>query len=59
MTVANLIIGDSLFAIVLILIFATGGLNENAIILIPLLVIAFARCAIRHINHYKETGRIY
>jgi hypothetical protein len=56
---ANLILGDSLFALGLILVFVTGGLKENSIILVPLLVIAFASCVVRHINYYNETGRYF
>ncbi|MDB5005270.1 MAG: hypothetical protein JWQ34_3495 [Mucilaginibacter sp.] len=56
---ANLIIGDSLFALGLILVFVTGGLKENSIILVPLLVVAFASCIVRHINYYNETGRYF
>lgn len=56
---ANLILGDSLFALGFILTMVTGGLNEYGLILVPLLVIAFASCAVRHINYYNETGRFY
>ncbi len=54
-----MIIGDSLFALGLILVFVTGGLKENSIILVPLLVVAFASCVVRHINYYNETGRYF
>jgi len=56
---ANVITGDSLFAFGFILTTVTGGLNEYGIILVPLLVIAFASCAVRHINYYNETGRYF
>jgi hypothetical protein len=56
---ANLIIGDLLFALGFILTIVTGGLNEYGLILAPLLIIAFASCAVRHINYYNETGRFF
>jgi hypothetical protein len=59
MSSANLILGDSLFALGLILVVITGGLKENGIILVPLLVVAFATCVVRHINYYNETGRYF
>ncbi|MEO8886646.1 MAG: hypothetical protein ABI367_11325 [Mucilaginibacter sp.] len=55
----SLILADTLFIAVLILILANHSIERNAIILVPLIVIAFATCIIRHINHYDETGRIY
>jgi hypothetical protein len=59
MSSANLILGDSLFAFGLILVVITGGLKENGIILVPLLIVAFASCVVRHINYYNETGRYF
>jgi hypothetical protein len=59
MSTANLIIGDLLFVFAFISILATGGLNEHPLLLLPLLVAAFASCAVRHINHYKATKKIY
>jgi hypothetical protein len=59
MSSASLILADSLFVFAFIMILATGGLNENAIILVPLLIVAFASCVVRHINYYNETGRMY
>jgi len=56
---ASLILADVLFIAVLILILADHSLDKNAIILMPLIVISFATCIIRHINHYNDTGRIY
>ncbi|HTH82953.1 MAG TPA: hypothetical protein VL490_08450 [Mucilaginibacter sp.] len=50
---------DSLFVFALILILATKSLNDNAIILVPLLVVAFGNCVVRHINYYNETGRYF
>jgi hypothetical protein len=55
----NVILGDALFVFVLILINATDGLQKTPIILIPLMVVAFATCVIRHVNYYKQTKRIY
>jgi hypothetical protein len=54
----NLIVGDGLFLLTVTIISATDGFKKN-IIVTMLLVIAFATCLIRHINHYKHTGRIY
>ncbi len=59
MTNTNLIIGDTLFVVVSVVINATDGLKKTPIILIPLLLVAFATCVIRHINYYKMTKRIY
>jgi phage-related holin len=56
---ANLIIADVLFVIALVAIYITGDLKTNAIILFPLIIIGFATCVVRHINHYKHTNRIY
>ena len=56
---AGLLLADSIFIAVLILILVTGGLNTNAIILVPMLIVTFASCVIRHINHYNDTGRFY
>jgi hypothetical protein len=50
---------DLLFAIVFVSIIATDGLDDHALILLPLLVAAFSTCAIRHINYYKEHKKIY
>jgi len=55
----NLVLGDILFAAALGLIYATDGLKNNTIILMPLITIAFAACIVRHINYYKQTRRIY
>jgi len=55
----SLILADVLFIAVLILILADHTMDRNGIILAPLVVIAFATCIIRHINHYNDTGRIY
>jgi hypothetical protein len=59
MNSANLILGDSLFALGLILVLITGTIKEYGIIITPLLVIAFASCAVRHINNYNKTGRYF
>ncbi|WP_214072015.1 hypothetical protein [Mucilaginibacter sp. dw_454] len=56
---ANLILGDSLFALGLLLVIATNGIRDYGIILVPLLVVAFASCVVRHINYYNETGRYF
>jgi len=56
---AGLMLADFIFMAVLILILVTGGLNTNAIILVPMLIVTFASCVIRHINHYNDTGRFY
>jgi hypothetical protein len=56
---ANLIIGDSLFALGLILILITGTIKDYGIIVVPLLIIAFASCVVRHINNYNKTGRYF
>jgi hypothetical protein len=58
-TSTNVILGDALFVIVVILINETDGLKKTPIILIPLMVVAFATCIIRHVNYYKQTKRIY
>ena len=57
-TNTNLIVGDSLFVLAIAIISATDGFKKNILVTI-LLVFAFATCVIRHINHYKHTGRIY
>jgi hypothetical protein len=59
MSNASIILADSLFVFALILILATKSLNDNAIILVPLLVVAFGNCVVRHINYYNETGRYF
>jgi len=56
---SNLILGDSLLVFVLVMIQLTDGLKKHGIILAPLVIIAFATCVIRHINHYKLTKKIY
>jgi fucose permease len=56
---ANLIIGDVLFALGLILILITGTIKDYGIIVVPLLIIAFASCLVRHINNYNKTGRYF
>jgi hypothetical protein len=55
----NLILIDAVFVLVVIMIYATDGLKQYPIILIPLVSVAFATCIIRHINYYKVTKRIY
>jgi cytochrome c oxidase subunit IV len=55
----DLVLADSLFVIVAIMIYETDGLKAYPIILKPLIVIAFLSCVIRHINYYKLTKRIY
>jgi len=55
----NLVLADVLFVVVLIMINITNGLKQNAIILVPLITIAFVTCMVRHINYYKLTKRIY
>jgi hypothetical protein len=59
MSNANLIIGDLLFALGLILVLVTGTIKEYGIIITPLLIIAFASCLVRHINNYNKTGRYF
>ena len=55
-----LIIADSLFVLTIITIhFVNGGLDKDPLFLNALVVIAFATCIIRHINHYKHTKRFY
>jgi hypothetical protein len=55
----SLILGDSLFALGLILVLVTGTIKEYGIIVTPLLIIAFASCLVRHINNYNKTGRYF
>jgi len=56
---SNLILADSLFVIVLTIIYYTGSLKDNSIILAPLIIMAFATCVLRHINYYKLNKKIY
>jgi hypothetical protein len=55
----DLVIGDLLFVIGVIMIRITNGLSKNPLILGPLLSITFVVCLVRHINYYKLTNRIY
>ena len=59
MSRTNLILIDALFVLVVIMIYATDGLKNYSIILMPLIAVALAACIIRHINYYKLTKRIY
>ena len=55
-----LILADSLLVLTIIAIhFVNGGFDKNPLFLNALVVIAFVTCVIRHINHYKHTGRFY
>ena len=59
MTRASVIFADALFLLTFITILGTGGLNDHALILVPLILAGFASCVIRHINYYNLTNRIY
>jgi len=60
MTGTILIVTDTLFvATVIVINYANGGFDKNPVFLNFLVVVAFASCIIRHINHYKQTKRIY
>lgn len=56
---SNLIIADALFVLVLVSIYSTDGFKDYPVILIPLVIAAFATCVVRHINYYNMTKRIY
>jgi hypothetical protein len=55
----GLIIGDTLFVFVVIMINATHGFKNNPVLLVPLTLVALATCVIRHVNYYKQMKRIY
>jgi hypothetical protein len=55
----NLILIDALFVLVVISVYATDGLKQYPIILLPLMAVALATCVIRHIHYYKITRRIF
>ena len=55
----TLILADSVFVIVMILIYNNGDLAKYPVILAPFVLVAFATCVIRHINYYNMTKRIY
>ncbi|MES2807140.1 MAG: hypothetical protein V4619_00855 [Bacteroidota bacterium] len=59
MSNVNWVISDLLFALGLILVLVTGTINTYGIIVVPLLIIAFASCVVRHINNYNKTGRYF
>ncbi|HTD98398.1 MAG TPA: hypothetical protein VK668_03895 [Mucilaginibacter sp.] len=59
MSRTNLIFADTLFIIVSLMIYNTDGLKKYPVILAPLLIIAFASCAIRHITYFNMTRKIY
>ena len=54
-----MILIDTLFVLVVIMIYVTNGVKSYPVILLPLIAIAFATCIIRHINYYKITRRIF
>lgn len=54
----NLILADALFVFVLVIIYLNGSLKDNAIILVPLIIMAFTTCVMRHVNHYKLNKKI-
>ena len=57
---ATLILTDSLFVITVIMIqYGNGGFDKNPLFLNFLVVVTFAVIIIRHINHYKQTKKIY
>lgn len=56
---ANLIVGDVLFALGLTFVLITGTVKDYGIIVVPLLIIAFASCVVRHMNNYNKTGRYF
>ena len=55
----TLILADSVFVIVMILISSNGDLKKYPVILAPFILVAFATCVIRHINYYNMTKRFY
>jgi len=55
----TLILADSVFVIVLIMIYNNGDLKKYPVILAPFIIVAFATCVIRHINYYNMTKKIY
>lgn len=59
MSRTSLIIADTLFVIVLAVSYQRGDLQEYPVILIPLLIAAFATCVIRHVNYYHITKKIF
>jgi len=59
MTRTNLIIADSLFVLVSIMIYNTDGMKKYPVILAPLLIIAFGSCVVRHISYYNIYKKIY
>lgn len=55
----NMIVADVLFVVVLVMICNTDGFKTYPVIFIPLVIVAFATCVVRHINYYNTTKRIY
>ena len=59
MTRANLILADTLFVLVLIMIYNTDGFKKYPVILAPFVIIAFGSCVVRHISYYNIYKKIY
>jgi len=60
MTGTILIVTDTLLiATVIVINYSNGGFDKNPLFLNFLVVVAFASCIIRHINHYRHTKRFY
>jgi len=60
MTGIALIASDTLLVVTVAVIkFSNGGFDQIPIYLKFLIVLAFASCIIRHINHYRHTKRFY
>jgi hypothetical protein len=59
MTRTDLIVADSLFVIVVTMVYETDGLKDYPVILGPFMIIAFITCVVRHINYYHIHKKIY
>jgi hypothetical protein len=60
MTGTVLIASDVLFVVTVAVInLSNGGFDQIPTFLNFLIVVAFASCIIRHINHYRHTKRFY
>ena len=59
MSRTNLVLGDSLFIVVLVMTYKSDDLKKYPVILGPLIIAAFATCVIRHIHYYNMTKKIF
>jgi hypothetical protein len=59
MTRSTVILTDVILVVVGATTYSNNDLHKYPVILVPLLVAAFATCIIRHVNYYHMTKRIF